>query len=207
MAFGRPRAKSRKRCGPYIGSRLPAFISMFIVYILVGFWHGSSWKYVAYGIWNGIFIMSGILLDGPYAKLRKLCRIQEETATWRVFQAARTFVIVSFGRFFSRGFSLTTALQMFRRTFQNWRDISFLTNGALLKLGLNTANWVMLVGFLLVLFYVDYIHEKGVHVREAIDRQSLVFRWLIYIAAVLVILVFGVYGPQYDAASFIYQQF
>ena len=206
-AFGRLGSKSRKRFGPYIGSRLPAFTSMFIVYILVGFWHGSSWKYVAYGIWNGIFIMSGILLEGPYAKLRRLCRIREETATWRVFQSVRTFVVVSFGRFFSRGFSLTAALQMFRHTFRDWRDISFLTDGTLLKLGLNTANWVMLGVFLLVLFCVDHTHEKGVGIREAIDRQSLIFRWLIYIAAVLVLLVFGIYGPQYDAASFIYQQF
>ncbi len=206
-AFGRLAAKGRKRLGPYVGSRLPAFIAMFIVYFLVGFWHGSSWKYVMYGIWNGVFIMSGILLESTYGRLRKLLHIREQTATWRVFQIIRTFVIVSFGRFFSRAFSLRIALNMFRRTFINWQDITFLTSGELLKLGLNTANWVVLALFTGVLFYVDYIHEKGVHIREALDRQSLVFRWMIYIAVVLVILIFGVYGPQYDAASFIYQQF
>ena len=34
-----------------------------------------------------------------------------------------------------------------------------------------------------------------------------IFRWLIYIGAVLVILIFGLYGPRYDAASFIYKGF
>ena len=59
----------------------------------------------------------------------------------------------------------------------------------------------------MVLFYVDLVHERDISFREVIDRQDIIFRWLIYIGAVLVILIFGLYGPQYDAASFIYQGF
>jgi len=58
-----------------------------------------------------------------------------------------------------------------------------------------------------VLFYVDFIHEKGISFRTVIARQPLVFRWLIYIAAILAILIFGIYGPKYNAADFIYQGF
>ena len=59
----------------------------------------------------------------------------------------------------------------------------------------------------LVLFFVDYTHEKNISLREVLDRQPLFFRWIVYIAAIVIILVFGMYGPQYDAASFIYAQF
>lgn len=119
--------KSRKLLGQFVGKRLPAFLAMFIVYFLVGFWHGAQWKYVAYGLWNGIFIMSGILLENVYAKLRTRCGIREEAFSWRVFRMVRTFVIVSFGRFFTGAGRLTVALKMFRKTFVNWRDISCLT--------------------------------------------------------------------------------
>lgn len=199
--------KSRKLLGQYVGKRLPPFCAMFIVYILVGLWHGAAWNYVVFGLWNGVFIMLGILMDGLHDKARRLLRIQEETITWRIFRIVRTFVVISFGRYFSRGNSLGDALDMIGCSFKNWRDITFLTDGKLLKLGLDTANWVVLAIFLLVLLYVDLVHERDISFREVIDRQNIIFRWLIYIGAVLVILVFGMYGPQYDAASFIYQGF
>ena len=60
---------------------------------------------------------------------------------------------------------------------------------------------------ILVLFLVDYVHEKGIHIRETIAKQHIVFRWLIYYAAILAILIFGIYGPAYNASSFIYGNF
>ena len=144
-AFTNLSRKSRKLLGPFIGKRLPAFLAMFIVYLLVGFWHGADWKYVVYGLWNGIFIMCSILLENVYAKGLEKCGIHENMVTWRIFRIIRTFVIISFGRFFSRADSLGSAWNMFERTFQNSRDLSFVTDGTLLKLGLNTANWIALV--------------------------------------------------------------
>lgn len=199
--------RCRKAFGQYIGNRLPPFCAMFIVYILVGLWHGAAWNYVLFGLWNGVFIMLGILMDGLHDRARRLLRVREKTVTWRIFRIVRTFVVISFGRYFSRGSSLDDALKMIGRTFKNWRDITFVTDGTLLRLGLDNANWIALAVFLLVLLYVDLHHERGVSFREVIDRQNLVFRWLIYAGAVLLILVFGMYGPQYDAASFIYQGF
>lgn len=199
--------KCRKVMGKYIGKRIPAFLAMFIVYFLVGFWHGPNWKYVAYGIWNGVFIMSGILLESTYARCRKKLGIQEKAVTWRLFRIIRTFILVSIGRFFSGAADLRTALDMIGRMFMHWRDITFIYNGTLLKAGLNTANWFLLFVMLMLLFFVDFMHEKKVSFRQVLDEQPLVFRWLIYIATVLVILIFGYYGPQYDAASFIYAGF
>ena len=199
--------KCRKLLGQYVGKRLPAFLSMFIVYFLVGFWHGAQWKYVAYGLWNSLFIMSGILLENVYRVTREKCGIAENAFTWRVFRILRTTVIVSFGRYFTRSHRLMDALNMLKLSFQNWRDLSFLLDGTLMNLGLDHAHWHLLLLMLLLLFFVDLLHERGFSIRDSIARQPLVFRWLIYIAAVLLPLVFGGYGPGYDAASFIYEQF
>ncbi|MBR6185568.1 MAG: MBOAT family protein [Clostridia bacterium] len=206
-AFTNLSRKSRKILGQFVGKRLPAFLAMFIAYFCVGFWHGANWKCIAYGVWNGCFIMSGILLEGVYQKSREICGINESAVTWRLFRMLRTFVIVSFGRFFSRAADLPTALDMFGRTFKHWRDITFITNGTLLKLGLNNANWIVLSLFVIVLLYVDSRHEKGISFREVFARQPLLFRWAIYIAAILLVLIFGIYGPEYNVANFVYEQF
>lgn len=197
----------RKIFGSYIGKKIGPFISMFVVYLLVGFWHGPEWKYVAYGIWNGVFIMFGILLEGPYAWLRKLFGVNETGFAWSGFQMIRTFILCSIGRFFSRASRLSVALAMIKSMTVRWYDLTGLFDGTLKKLGLNTANWILLAVMILILFVVDSVHEKGIHIRETIAEQGLLFRWFIYILAFISVFLFGIYGSQYDAAAFIYQQF
>ena len=199
--------KARRVFGVNFGKKLPAFLSMFIVYLLVGFWHGPEWKYLAYGVWNGIFIMTGIMCADLYEKARTKARIPAEAFSWRLFQMLRTFLICSMGRFFSRGVSLTAALTMLRNTFVQWWNFSFLTDGTLTELGLDHANWTLLLLSVLVLWAVGMLRERGIGICAAIDRQPLIFRWALYIGAIVLLAVVGIYGPSYNAASFIYGGF
>ena len=199
--------KTRKIFGTSFGKKLPSIISMFIVYFLVSFWHGSSYKYIAYGLWNGIFIMSGILFAELYEKARNLLGFSEQTSAHRVFQMIRTSFIISFGRYFSSAATFKDTIRFYKHTFINCTDFSFLFNGTLKKAGLDTGNWILLLLTLLILFLVDYLHEKGYHLRTEISKQHPVYRWMIYTTVILAILIFGIYGPGYDAASFIYEQF
>ncbi len=206
-AFNNLGKKARKLFGTAVGKKIPPVIAMFIVYFLVGFWHGSSLKYVAYGLWNGLFLMSGIFFAEGYEKAKKLVRIDDNTVTWRLFQMVRTFVICSFGRFFSRALSLKAALGMFLNTFRDLGNFSFLFDDTLVSLGLTGKDWLVLFISLLVVLFVGYLHEKGVHIRESISRQHLIFRWMIYLLAIAALMVFGKYGPGYNAANFIYERF
>ena len=211
LSISKPFAKigksSRKLFGSRVGSRIPPFISMFIVYTLVGFWHGPEWKFVAYGFWNGSFIMMGILLEDYYSLLRNKLKIEKDSLSWVVFQTVRTFIIVGFGRFFSRARGLRAALFMIRATFDHFFDLSFITDGSLINLGLSNANWILLILLLEVLSIVDYLHYKDIHIREEIAKQHVVFRWALYFTVIIAILIFGMYGSGYDASSFIYEQF
>ena len=54
---------------------------------------------------------------------------------------------------------------------------------------------------------VDYGKKRGVDFKAALARQNVWFRWMVYYMIVFSVLVFGVYGPTYDASAFIYFQF
>ena len=205
--FGKIGSALRKRGKKSLGNKLPSFLAMFIVYFLVGFWHGAEWKYVLYGIWNGIFISSGILLTDFYADCKTRLHVNDGSKGWRLFQILRTFVICSFGRIFSRANNTRQAIYMFGSIIKKWYSVYFLTNGTLLKLGLGTADWIILIAFILLMFYVDHLHERGMKIREGISKQNIFIRWTIYYLALFGLIMFGIYGPLYDAASFIYAQF
>lgn len=206
-SFGNLGKKARKAFGNNIGKKIPSFLAMFVVYFLVGIWHGADWKYVVYGLWNGCFVMSGILLEDVYKTAREKLHIDGESASWKIFQMIRTYMICSFGRFFPRAASLGIAFSMMGSVFKNFFNVAFLVDGTLIRLGLSNANWILLVIMIVVLLLVDAAHERGVHIREAIASQGIVFRWLIYYAALFAVIIFGIYGPAYDSTAFIYQQF
>lgn len=198
--------KARKLFGNYIGKKLPSFLAMFLVYFLVGFWHGSSWKYVVYGVWNGIIITSGILLAPVYQKGIALFHVKEESYGWKFFRMVRTFLLCSLGRFFSRAGSCMIAFSMIRNMFLYPRTWEFF-DGTLLTLGLDAKDLTVLAAMIILLLLVDIAHERGIRIRESIASQGFIFRWVIYWNAFYLVVIFGMYGPAYDSSSFIYQQF
>jgi len=40
-----------------------------------------------------------------------------------------------------------------------------------------------------------------------LQEQNIWFRWLVCLLLILLVVVYGKYGPDYDAAQFIYFQF
>lgn len=78
---------------------------------------------------------------------------------------------------------------------------------SLLELGFQWHDWLILAVSVLFMLIVDILHEKNIKIRELIYRQGLWFRWLVYLAAFWSILLFGIYGVDYDTSQFIYFQF
>ena len=204
--FSKLGKKTRKILGNYIGKKLPTFLSMFIVFLLVGVWHGSSWKYIGYGLWNGIIIVSSILLEPIYIKVAQKFKVNTESFSWMFFQMVRTFILCSLGRFFSRGLSFLVAIDMMKRTFSKFNPW-VLFDGSLLNLGLDIYNILVIIFMVVVMLVVGILQERGVRIRETLAKQNLYFRWLIYLGAIVLLLVVGIYGPGYSATEFIYQQF
>ena len=202
-AFSKLGKQIKKKLGNSLGKKIPAFIAMFIVYFFVGLWHGPKWTYIAYGIYNGIFIVAGILLGDTYLKWRHKLHIKDDSTPFKVFQMIRTFFIVSFGRFFSRGSSFLISIAMIRSCFSGFA----LKGTDFLDLGVDLWGWIVLIAGILLMFTVDILHEKKVHIRETIGKFPIVLRWFLFYLALAIVLVVGIYGPGYDSAGFIYEQF
>lgn len=73
--------------------------------------------------------------------------------------------------------------------------------------GVSQRQMLMLLFFIIIMVFVDILHEKGIRIREMIGRCVLPVRWGIYLSALFSIILFGVYGIGYDAADFIYMRF
>ena len=79
-------------------------------------------------------------------------------------------------------------------------------DGTLYKFGIQAKGFFALILCILLLAVVEHFQEKG-NVRDMIASQHILVRWSIYLGAIALVLVLGVYGPGYDAAQFLYGQF
>ena len=204
--FSRLGKRCRKLLGNYIGKLIPVLIPQFIIFFLIGIWHGAEWKYIAFGCYNGTLIVLGILFEQPLQKLVKKLGIRTECISWRIFQVLRTLILVAIGKIITRAPGVSAAKYMITSMFANW-DMTPILDGGLLTMGLDIKDlWVLFLSCL-VLLCVSLMQESGIKVREALAKQNLYFRWVIYLCALFSLILFGVYGLNYDAADFIYRGF
>ena len=204
--FSRLGKKCRGIFGNYIGKLIPVLIPQFIIFFLIGIWHGAEWKYIAFGCYNGTLIVLGILFEQPLQKLVKRLAIRTDCISWRIFQVLRTLILVAIGKIITRAPGVSAAKYMITSMVKNW-NTDVLLEGGLLTMGLDVKDlWVLFLSCL-VLLSVSLMQESGIRVRETLAKQNLYFRWVIYLGALFSLILFGVYGLNYNAADFIYRGF
>ena len=195
------------KAGAHIAKVLPTSIASLIVFLVVGIWHGANWKYVAFGIWNGGIIMISILLKPIFDWVLAKLRINAQSFAYGVFQMFRTFLVVLVGYVFDVAPNFAQAMNTFKLVFVDqsfsagWSQIS--------ELGLDKFDYAIIIFGMIVVFVASVIQERhsSTTIREMLDRKPFALRGLVIFAGLMLVLVFGIYGPGYDPAAFVYMQF
>ena len=99
-----------------------------------------------------------------------------------------------------------TALEIIKSIFRA-NNPEILVDGSLYGCGLDISNFLLMLAGIGILLFADLCRRRNIVVRDVILRQDGWFRWLFIALAVTAILTFGIWGPNYDAAGFIYFQF
>jgi alginate O-acetyltransferase complex protein AlgI len=194
---------AKKHMGNTIGRTLPICFANIVIFFIVGIWHGAAWKFIAYGLYNGFIIAISNLLEPVYKKLLNKFHINAASKGWTVWQIIRTFILVNIGWYFDMAESMRQALQMMK-----WSVVgicaSQFKSEAILSLGIEARDYVIIIAGCIIVFIVSVLKEKGIAIRESIASKPLVIRWAFYYALVVVILIFGYIGAT---QGFIYANF
>lgn len=181
-------------------------INKMIVFLLSGLWHGASLTYVVWGGINGLYQVIGDGLRPVRDKVVKVCGLHRESFGHKLFQVLFTFVLIDFSWIFFRARTISEAFEIIGSIFSA-RNPWILFDGSLYSCGLDFNDFWLTVVSLGVLLAADGFKRKGIVLRDKIAEQDAWFRIVFIALAILVLLVFGLYGPYYDAGKFIYFQF
>lgn len=193
-----PLGGSRKGKGRAVRNNL-------IVMLVSGLWHGASWHFVAWGAIHGLYLTAGRLTLPGRERLRRALRIREDSLPLRLCGTALTFALVTLAFLVFRANSLRDAAVLLRAIVTDFRPEALAGEG-LFAFGLDRPDCAVGAVALAVLLARDLAAERT-DVTAALERQDLPLRWCVYLLLVFAVLIFGVYGPDYDAAAFIYFEF
>lgn len=173
------------------GSKLRKSFNLMVVYTVSGLWHGAALKYVAWGMLNGALqVVEGLL---PTRKPRRPRLHLALSILWTDFLILITMLVFRAG-------SLSTAWHMLVKIPTEWGVESLAT-------GFSSMQALCLFVSTLILFGMELLHEKRRTLTEITDRLPSPARGALYLAAVMGIVIFGIWGPGYSAQAFIYFQF
>ncbi len=200
---------AKKVLGKQMGRTLPICIANLIVFFLVGIWHGAAWKFIAYGMYNGIIIAFSGLMAPVYRKWKKHLHINDKSAGFHLFQIMRTFLLVNISWFFDRGADIHTALVMMKNAVTHFDLRQIVDPG--IQIGdaggmtyTLVALTVIIAGCLAV-FSVSVLQEQGTEVGEVIQKRCPAVRIALYVIIFFVLPALG--QPSGAAGGFIYAQF
>lgn len=198
--------KARAKLGKHLGSVAQTVLPLLAVWICNGLWHGTGWNYLFYGLYYFALILLGNLTEPLTAKAAAALHLGKNSAVRRALQTVKMAVIVVTGELFFRAANLHQGFALFQSIFSGFQ-LSALSSAMLAKLGLSIQDLAAVsVGLALVLI-VGILHEKGIHIRKTVSGWKMGFRWSLYIAAILAVLIFGAYGAGYVAVDPIYANF
>lgn len=170
-------------------------INIFIVFIVSGLWHGASWNYVIWGALHGIMQ----IIHNVY---RKFIKVKEQSFSAKLRNGICTFGFVTIAWLF---FRVTSMQQLSALLWQMTSELGDFTS-VFTVLSIGDRN--LLILGLIILFVVDFVHEKGISIRNWIEKQEFWFRYLMYIGVIVACIYLGVQTTGFEGtAQFIYFQF
>ena len=187
--------------------KLRKYVNVGITFAVSGLWHGGNYKFIAWGILHAFYQVYEGLMDGLRSKVYNALKIYDNSRVKKTVKIIWTYFWVMLGWIIFRADSLMHGLSMIKRIFVSFDPWTF-TGDRLLGLGLDWKDWITLILALFILLVVSYMQEKRTEgIRDRILRMSLPTRWIIYIAAISFIVIYGTYGMGFEAKDFIYGGF
>lgn len=169
-------------------------LNVLIVFCLSGLWHGASWNFVIWGLLHGLMQVGYNIFSSSQKK-------KNTSFSTKLRNGIMTFALVDFAWLFFRASSLQEAFAILGQMTRELGDFT----AVLEVLGDGDRN-ILILG-LMILFAVDFVHEKGISIRNWVKGQETWFRYILYIGIISSCIYLGVHSGAAGVRQFIYFQF
>ena len=175
-------------------------IAIMITFAISGLWHGARFTYLLWGVFNGI----ALSYEVATVKARKTFWKKISPATGKFICIAITFLFSLTSFTFSRAKDVTDGFYMIKYAILGLPEtINKLIHHTInLHPGMTKGDFLIIIAAVILMELIQ-LKQSKVSVREWLMTKPQYFRWSLYYALIIVIIVFG----KFNETSFIYIQF
>ena len=170
-----------------------------------GIWHGNGYRFILWGLLHAVYQILGDLLKPVNLRVKRILGIRKDTALDIWIDRVVTFILVMLAWIIFRANTVAGGLEMIKSIF-TVHNTWVLFDDSLLALGLDWKEILLMIISIQILFMAEAKQEKMV-IRDRIMKEPLIGRWILYLAAIAIIIIFGTYGFGYNPSDFIYRGF
>ena len=186
---------------PLGGNRKGAFrkhLNTIIVFFVCGLWHGNGLNFVAWGLMHGFLSVIDNVLDSIHVW---------DSVVMKIVRRVLVFVSVSLAWVLFGSGSLSSALRYIRYMFLG-NDIDYTWSKEMELLEMSSFQlWIMVIAVIVMIVMDIFSSKKKKDLPVLVTEMALPARLLIFYVLLVLLLVFGVYGPSEQVIGFMYMDF
>lgn len=194
---------SKKIIGKKKGKKVSFYIAMFILWLLIGIWHGGTALYfmVSTLIPFTILVLSDFL-QPLFKRMNQFFRIDTSKSSFIWFRRMRTWIVLCTIFLFLSAGSVHGGIDVLRHMI--YHPISFTSfEIAMANIGLNIKDIVIMLLGGVMLLISDLVEDNGTSLQEIMNKQNTIARILVIGIEIFCILLYGKLGQS----EFIYFKF
>ncbi len=181
--------------------------NLVLTFLVSGLWHGASWSFLFWGGIHGIYQIGEHWLEPVADRVNEKLHTRTESFGYKLMQIIKTWILNLSALIFFKCNTARDAIAYIGRIFSKW-DPWVIFDGSLYTFGVDEKYFKVVVLSVILFFIVDWMkYKRGERIDSWLSRQCIWFRWGFLMMLILACVVFGAYGPAYDAGNFIYFQF
>ncbi len=173
-------------------------VNTMVVFIICGIWHGNGWQFVIWGLVHGIYSVAFIL-----GKKYIGGRFHIPDFIKRIF----TFGAVATAWIFFGANNVENALKYIKRMITAWGLIPNIS-AEFTAVGFDPVTIAALTALCAAVIITDrMIYHRDKPFPVLLQDRNFVLRYSVYLLLIVVIFVFGIYGPGFSEKQFMYMDF
>lgn len=184
-------------------TKIVSYIALMILWIVMGIWHGSGWKFFLMGVYYGIIFIITMMLEPVSKRFAEKHPKTIASPVYKFWQQVRTTLLLWLAPILISVKDLPQLAGLIRMIFQKFAFVS-LFDGTILKFDLDGLQLLLLlIGFLTLLItsVIEYNTKKKIC--DLVLQQHFAIRLLLYWFVIIMILL----SLNISNTEFIYAQF
>lgn len=176
--------------------KIKKYFNLIIVFLVSGLWHGADLSFVLWGLIHGILN----IFENIFNLNKKI-----NNAFINFIRRVITFIAVVFAFIYFRAENISHGNNYISAIINNPKSTNLTEEIAKTSFGISNI-YPLLIGVIILILF-DILKYNKINVEKIISKTIFPIRWIIYLAFIFGIIIFGVYGPQFSESQFIYFQF